>query len=332
VRSEQTGRKKTRMTKKEMRFLDAALRGHVRILKKLLDGGVDVNVQDTRGTPWNRTALMHAAEKGHLKAVDLLLNAGANVDARDKGIPIDVPGGNTALILAISGPRVDDRPAHVDVAHRLLDAGASPRIKGGGTSVINAAAYAGDAGLFKRLVELGANVEPKDRRGRTPLASAVLNASFKIVRFLLANGADPNSRMPGGTPILVDAALGGSPHHLDICKGLVEAGANPNRGNEDNFTPLMAACRGAELKIVKYLLSLPVRVNEVDREYGRTALDIIHGLQEPPKFAADVIARLKRLGESLGPPRSRLNAIERLLRRTGAKTRAELGTVTNEST
>ena len=100
------------MTKKEAQFLDAASKGHIRKLKAFLDAGVDVNVQDTRGTPWNRTAVMHAAERGHLKVVDLLLKAGARVDAKDKGIPGNVPGGNTALILAIYGPQADGRPAY----------------------------------------------------------------------------------------------------------------------------------------------------------------------------------------------------------------------------
>src|SRR5215831_2811076 len=128
------------MTKKEAQFLDAASKGHIRKLKAFLDAGVDVNVQDTRGTPWNRTAVMHAAERGHLKVVDLLVKAGARVDAIDKGIPGNVPGGNTALILAIYGPQADGRPAYPRIAHRLLDAGASPRDRGRDTSVITAAA------------------------------------------------------------------------------------------------------------------------------------------------------------------------------------------------
>jgi ankyrin repeat protein len=306
------------MTKSETQFLNAASKGHVRVLEKMLDACVNVNVLDTRGTPWNRTALMHAAENGHSKIVNLLLKAGANVNAIDKGIPSDVPGGNTALILAI-------RNGHVEVAHRLLDAGASPRTRGGGKSVITAAAFMGNKRLFDRLIALGADVGQRDGSGFTPIASAVQDGKLGVVELLLSSDVDPNSRTPGGAPVLVDSALGGHPNHLRICKALVQAGADPNCGDEDNFTPLMAGCRGAQVEIVRFLLSLPIRVNEVDREHGRTALDIIHGLQKPPNFAPEVLRRLKKMAESMGPPRSRLKEIERLLRRAGAKTAAELG-------
>jgi ankyrin repeat protein len=305
-------------------FLDAALKGHARTVERLFAAGMDVNVQDPRGTPWNRTALMHAAEKGHLEVVKLLIKAGASIDAIDKGIPGDAPGGNTALLLAISGPQADGRPAHLEIAHRLLDAGASPKKRGGGTSVINAAAYLGDKGLFQRLIDLGADTEQRDASGRTAISSAVANGSVAVVDFLLTRGTDPNSRMPGGAPALVDAALERSTSHLRICKSLIEAGADPNRGDEDNFTPLMAACRCANLETARHLISLPVRVNEIERNQELTALDIILKLQEPRDIDPAVLARLKKLGEPSGYPPSRLKAIERLLRRAGAKTLDEI--------
>ena len=60
------------MIPKEKQFLDAAAKGHHRVVKALLEAGVDVNVQDTRGCPTDRTALMHAAENGHLKVLGFL--------------------------------------------------------------------------------------------------------------------------------------------------------------------------------------------------------------------------------------------------------------------
>src|SRR5438045_8445885 len=89
------------MTPKDKRLLDAAAKGHNRVVKALLEAGVDVNVQDTRGCPTNRTALMHAAENGHLHVVDLLLRTGAKVNVIDKGFPVDCPGGNTALLVTL---------------------------------------------------------------------------------------------------------------------------------------------------------------------------------------------------------------------------------------
>ena len=306
------------MTDKERRFLDAASKGHARRLKASLDDGVNIDVKDSRGTPWNRTALMHAADKGHMEIVDLLLKAGANVNAIDKGVPLDCPGGNTALILALCS-------GHTLIAHQLLDAGASPRTKGGGTSVVTASAGLGDERTFRRLVALGADIRQCDGSGFTPISLAVQKGNLKIVKFLLSRGVDPNCRTPSGRPILGDAALGDRPAHLGICKALVAAGADPNNGGEDNFTPLMAACRSARQGIVRFFLSLNVRVNAMERKHSRTALDIVHELQKQPDFAPEVLRRLIRLGEIMGPPPSRLKAIEHLLRQAGAKTASELG-------
>jgi len=303
------------MTKLDKAFLDAASKGHIGKLKKMLDAGANVNVPDSRGAPRNRTALMHAAEKGHLKAVDLLLNAGANIDDRDKGAPFD-PGGNTALLLAIRGE-------HTDVAHRLLDAGASPKTKGGETSVITAAAHLGNLALFRRLASLGAHLTEVDGSGITPISAAVQARNIGIVEFLLSKGVSPDSLSPGRRPVLVDAAFGGR-KGLKICKALVEAGADPDAGSEENFTPLMAACRSGRLEMVRYFLSLAVRINEIENKWKRTALDIVLGMEKPPDFAPDVLRRLKKLGQYMGPPLARMKEIERCLREAGAKTRAEL--------
>src|SRR5947208_12221763 len=128
------------MIPKEKQFLDAAAKGHHRVVKALLEAGVDVNVQDTRGCPTNRTALMDAAENGHLKVLEPLIQAGARVNATDKGFPVDCPGGNTALLLTLhklaemvftdrgrgsAAHLLELQKRHIAIAHRLLDAGAS---------------------------------------------------------------------------------------------------------------------------------------------------------------------------------------------------------------
>ncbi len=137
------------VTQKEKRFLDAARYGDLHTVSALLRDGIDVNIRDGRGVPKNRSALMHAAENGHSRVIDVLFAAGAEVDAKDKGISPDLPGGNTALILAINN-------GHVRVAERLLDAGASSKTRGGGTTVLCAAAELGDVSLVRRLLNLAA--------------------------------------------------------------------------------------------------------------------------------------------------------------------------------
>jgi len=251
-----------------------------------------------------------------LEIVELLIKAGAKINAIDKGFPIDCPGGNTALILAI-------QKGHAHIANRLLDAGASPKTKGGGTSVITAAAYLGDAGLVKRLVELGADPKQRDGSRFTPIASAALARNESVIKVLLDLGISPNSPTPGGAPILVDVVGSGN---VGLCKVLVNRGANPDLGDSDGFTPLMMACRAAQKDAVEFLLSVGVKVNAQDNR-NRTALDVLQDMQKPPDLAPEVRQRLIELDESVGikpPPPEELNAIAALLKNAGAKTNTEL--------
>ena len=66
-----------------------AAAGDAAKVKKLLDGGADVNARAENG----RTALLVAAFKGHADVVKLLLEAGADTEARNKK-------GKTALAVA----------------------------------------------------------------------------------------------------------------------------------------------------------------------------------------------------------------------------------------
>lgn len=289
-------------------FFDAAADGEPIEISKLIKGGIDVNVRDSRGCPTQRTALMHAAANGHLDVVDILIQAGATINAIDKGFPIDCPGGNTALILAIQN-------GHVAIAHRLIDAGASLKTKGGGTSVINSASFLGDAGLLDRLLKSGVDPMQRDGSRFIPLACAAQNGKADAIRLLIARGADPNSMSPIGEPVLNTAVATG---HLEACKALIDNGANPNLTGNNGTTPLMRSCLHARMEIVEYLLSLKVDVNRVD-ELGRTAVDIIQKLQRPPDFAPEIIERRIKMGDNLGPPPERLKAIAALLRKAGAK-------------
>ena len=60
-------------------LVEASKKGYVRVVKLLIDEGVDVNVQDKLG----RSALMVAVNSGHTDLVSILLEAGADIKLRD---------------------------------------------------------------------------------------------------------------------------------------------------------------------------------------------------------------------------------------------------------
>ena len=88
---------------------EAARKGDVAAVRKLLDEGVDVNTKFR----YNRTALSFAADRGHVDVVKLLLERGADVNVKDTFYSA------TALTWAI-GPAMERKPAHTEVVALLL--------------------------------------------------------------------------------------------------------------------------------------------------------------------------------------------------------------------
>ncbi|MDE2981467.1 MAG: ankyrin repeat domain-containing protein [Gemmatimonadota bacterium] len=157
---------------------DAAQRGDLAVVRRLLRDGADVNAAQGDGM----TALHWAAERGNHELAEVLLYAGARVDA---GTRI---GHYTPLHLAA-------RAAHGQVVALLLDADADPdaRTTNSGASALHLAAGAGDPSVIESLVKAGAGVNAREAAwGQTPLIFAAANDRADAIRVLLDAGADPS--------------------------------------------------------------------------------------------------------------------------------------------
>ena len=157
---------------------DAAQRGDLDAVRRLLRDGADVNAAQGDGM----TALHWAAERGDGEMGEVLLYAGARVDA---GTRI---GHYTPLHLAA-------RSAHAAMVELLLRAGSDPdaRTTNSGASPLHVAAGSGDAQVIGLLIDAGADVNGRESAwGQTPLIFAAAGNRVEAVRALLRGGADPS--------------------------------------------------------------------------------------------------------------------------------------------
>ena len=123
-----------------------------------------------------RTLLHSAAGAGSLRTVELLLRAGADPDAFDIGkhTPLYCVGNECASAES------------ADVVHALVRAGGRVDADDGvtGATPLHMAARRGNAVVAKALLECGANLNARDRRGDTPLKRAINCKKLHVAELL----------------------------------------------------------------------------------------------------------------------------------------------------
>lgn len=207
----------------------AAVAGDVAALRALLDGGGDVNEQDSD----DETPLTCAIRRGKIETVKVLLAAKARTDlGRDRN--------GTAVLAAI----IAERP---DILKLLLEAGASPNLgRNDGSPLFFAVSRGAEA--VELLLAAGADVEVGDGHGRTPLLWAATRSDSRDARaadVLLRAGANPNAADASGRTPLLEAVGSGD---VALAERLLSAGADRRAkglfGSTAIETALHAAGRG----------------------------------------------------------------------------------------
>uniref|UniRef100_A0AAT9UR03 Ankyrin repeat containing protein n=1 Tax=Apapanepox virus TaxID=3049969 RepID=A0AAT9UR03_9POXV len=159
-------------------------RGHIRMIKYLLDIGMNVNIKDTsylRNTPLHRAVI-----KNHIEIVDMLISYGAIVDAKNRI-------GNTPLMYA-------SNPCIVKL---LLEKGADPNTSNdNGFTPLHTAVNTHSLETTSILLSYGVTVDAKDYEGNTPLMYGLSYPD--VVKLLLQKGANPNVvNNKGHTPLKI---------------------------------------------------------------------------------------------------------------------------------
>ena len=212
----------------------------------------DPSIMDRPGGTNNITPLAAACLRGHLDVVKVLLAGGANPNALS-------PAGRSPLYFVTTQSPVSYR---FDILRALIDAKVNidmPCDRDGNTPLMNAMSHIKDKRVVRELVDRGASVTAKNKKGETAEALAGkygMTSSTRLhnthtihdeawnghlaaaaLRNYLASDPSIIDR-PGGTNNVTPLAAACWRGHLDVVKLLLHEGANPNAMSPQNRTPL----------------------------------------------------------------------------------------------
>jgi uncharacterized protein len=191
-------------------LIQAAERGEIVIVKRLVGEGARINARDGRG----RTALLAATQRNQVEVARLLIQEGADVNARDfiQDSPFLYAGaeGRTEILKMMLAADADlastnryggtalipaAHHGHVEAVKILLATAIDKdHVNNLGWTALLEAIILGDGGpahteIVRLLVEAGASVNIADRDGVTPLAHARRGKFSRIIAILAAAGA-----------------------------------------------------------------------------------------------------------------------------------------------
>ncbi|XP_046543239.1 ankyrin repeat domain-containing protein 50-like [Haliotis rubra] len=235
----------------------ACLGGNIEIVKHVLSQDVvDIN---SRGQ-YGRTAVMFAAEKGHCEVFDILVSGGGDVSLVDGS-------GNSILHVACIGGNVD--MVKYVLSQNLVDINSGGQY---GRTPLMSAVGKGRRDVFDLLVSSGGDVSLVDSSSNSILHLACIGGHVDMVKYVLSlDVVDINVRgQYGRTPLMSSAWRG----HRKVFDFLVSKGGDVAVVDDDGNNILHLACIGAQVEMVKYILSQDVVDTNSRGQFGRTPLMI----------------------------------------------------------
>ena len=245
----------------------AASKGHVDVVRTLLDAGAPVD----RVVKGDATALIEAAQHNHFDVTRLLIDRGADVNKAVKGDGsplIAAARGNNVeamqLMLARGADpnfevRGDENPlfqtvsnGNAEAAQVLIDAGVdvNQEWRGDGTPLL-VATRSGDPATVDALIRAGARADQGVRGDGNAMIVAAQRGDIALLQKMLESGVDANAAVKGDGSPLIQAARNG---HMEAVVMLLQAGADIDLVVSGDENALIGAAWQGDIEMVDYLL------------------------------------------------------------------------------
>ena len=248
------------------RLFDAAASGDLKVVEKILDQGVPVNVRNGAG----QTPLLVAVRCGRHDVVRHLIDRGARLGVRAEPLlgllePIQATDVHEVFEWASAATHTNDVPVYVhhegvidpdtaaERAFEVLDSTDDLLCEAG---PLLTAAVCGHVDIVDALLRAGTDPNATDWEETPPIVGAAMQGHAAAVARLITAGADIDAGT--GFTALEEGVVHG---HLAVVELLLAAGANVNRRNADGGTPLMMAATAGRLSIVRHLVQHGADVN-----------------------------------------------------------------------
>jgi len=232
------------------------------------DPNISLNVYHEDGS----TFLIKACEKGHTHIIEALLEAGADPDKPSETFKnyLDISTANRGETPLIFAARFDR--SHIVDSLLKAKANSNRANENTGETPLSMSIERNYRGIVKTLLLAKADFnKPNKKTGKTPLTLAIgkTDPDLLIVEALLNAGADPNKLDDNRNSPLGWAAF---LNHLSIVNALLSAGAQPNKPQVEGFTPLIFAAEKGHDLIVNTLLESGANPNQTTEDNKTTAL------------------------------------------------------------
>ena len=218
------------MSKLTNELMDAAFSGNIiKIFQLMAEKSIDLNVRDNYGN----NALVYACINDNIEIIKLLLKNGIDVHNKNNK-------GNSVLIEYASSTR----NINIEVLKLLFDSinlsNNSINAKNNRGSNFFAECVVSGASIdtIKYLLKLGCDPNSVDGMSDTVLMTAAYKGNLELVKLLLDNKADPNKSNDFEQNSIAYASHPDSVQNIEICKLLIEEGADIFSIDKDKDMPI----------------------------------------------------------------------------------------------